>query len=138
MRSTIRTISRRLLPLAATLAVFTAACGGDSGGDSSTGPSTPPPPPAGEATVTVVNHAPTGSVMFLRYRACGSSGWSSDVLGLSILSAGEQTSFTVAAGCYDVRATPSEVGLDYLYFTGVQLDAGETETLEITAFPADN
>ena len=136
MRSTIRTISRRLLPLAATLAMFTAACGGD-GDDSSTGPSTPPPP-AGEATVTVVNHAPTGSVMFLRYRACGTSGWSSDVLGASILWGGEQTSFTVAAGCYDVRATPSEVGLDYLYFTSVQLDAGESETLEITAFPAAN
>ena len=134
MRSTIRTISRRLLPLAATLAVFTAACGGE-GDDGSTGPT--PPPPTGEATVTVVNHAATGSVMFLRYRACGSSGaWSSDVLGASILWGGEQTSFTVSAGCYDVRATPSEVGLDYLYFNGVQLDAGESETLEITAFPA--
>lgn len=131
MRSTIRTISRRLLPLAATLAVFTAACGGD--GADSTGPT---PAPAGDATVTVVNHAPTGSVMFLRYRACGTSTWSSDVLGSSILWAGEQTSFTVAAGCYDVRATPSETGLDYLYFNSVQLDAGESETLEITAFPA--
>jgi hypothetical protein len=132
MRSTIRTISRRLLPLAATLAVFTAACGG--GDDSSTGPT---PPPAGNATVTVVNHASTGSVLFLRYRACGSSTWGADVLGSSILWGGEQTSFEVTPGCYDVRATPSEVGLDYLYFNSVQLDAGESETLEITAFPAE-
>ena len=132
MRSTIRTISRRLLPLAATLAVFTAACGGD-GDDSSTGPT---PTPAGNATVTVVNHAPTGSVMFLRYRACGTSSWGADVLGSSILWGGEQTSFDVAAGCYDVRATPSEVGLDYLYFNGVQVSSGESRTLEITAFPA--
>ena len=87
--------------------------------------------------MTVVNHAPTGSVLFLRYRPCGGSGWSSDVLGSTILSSGEQTSWTVTPGCYDVRATPAEVGLDYLYFNGVQLDAGESETLEITAFPAD-
>jgi hypothetical protein len=40
-------------------------------------------------------------------------------------------------GCYDVRATPAEIGLDYLYFNGVQLDAGEAQTLEITAFPAE-
>ena len=134
MRSTIRTISRRLLPRAATLAVFTAACGGDNDGGS-TGPT---PTPTGEATVTVVNHAPSGSVMFLRYRACGTTTWSSDVLGSSILWGGEQTSFTVSAGCYDVRATPSETGLDYLYFNSVQLAAGESETLEITAFPVAN
>jgi hypothetical protein len=132
MRSTIRTISRRLLPLAATLTVFTAACGGDNDGGS-TGPT---PTPAGEATVTVVNHAPSGTVLFLRYRPCGASGWSSDVLGSSVLSVGEQTSFSVSAGCYDVRATPAEVGLDYLYFNSVQIDAGESEMLEITAFPA--
>jgi hypothetical protein len=42
----------------------------------------------------------------------------------------------VSAGCYDVRATPAEVGLDYLYFNSVQIDAGEGEMLEITAFPA--
>lgn len=131
MRSTIRTIGRRLLPLAATLAVFTAACGSD-GDDSSTGPT---PPPSGNATVIVVNHASTGSVMFLRYRACGTASWGSDVLGSSILWGGEQTSFDVAAGCYDIRATPSEVGLDYLYFNGVQVGAGESKTLEITAFP---
>jgi hypothetical protein len=132
MRSTIRTINRRLLPLAATLALFTAACGGD-GDDSSTGPT---PTPSGNATVTVVNHASTGTVLFLRYRACGSSSWGADVLGASVLSGGEQTSFGLTAGCYDVRATPAEVGLDYLYFNSVQLDAGESETLEITAFPA--
>ena len=132
MRSTIRTISRRLLPLAATLAVFTAACGG--GDDSSTGPT---PTPSGNATVTVVNHASTGSVLFLRYRACGSGTWGVDVLGSSVLTGGEQTTFDLAPGCYDVRATPAEVGLDYLYFNSVQLDAGESETLEITAFPAE-
>ncbi|HUR94309.1 MAG TPA: hypothetical protein VMY76_06985 [Gemmatimonadales bacterium] len=132
MLSLIRTISRRSLPFVAMLALATAACGGDDG---STGPS--PSPSTGDATVTVVNHAPTGSVLFLRYRACGASAWGTDVLGSSVLSGGEQISWQLAAGCYDVRATPAEVGLDYLYFNSVQLDAGETETLEITAFPAE-
>jgi hypothetical protein len=125
---------RRLATLAFALAsLATAACGG--GDDSTTGP-TPNPTPSGNATVTVVNHAPTGSVMFLRYHPCGTSGWSSDQLGASILSQNEQVSFEVTPGCIDVRATPAESGLDYLYFNGVQVGAGEAKTLEITAFPA--
>jgi hypothetical protein len=116
----------------AVVAMATAACGG--GGDSSTGPT---PTPSGNATVTVVNHAPTGSVLFLRYRACGTGSWSGDVLGSSILSQNEQKSFEVTPGCIDVRATPAETGLNYLYFTGVQLAAGEAKTLEITGFPAE-
>jgi hypothetical protein len=132
MFSMIRTIGRRSIPLVAALATLaTAACGG--GDDSPAGPGPTPT----EATFTVVNHAPSGSVLFLRYRPCGTSGWSSDVLGSSVLSSGEQTSWTVAAGCYDVRATPAEIGLDYLYFNGVQVGAGEAKTLEITAFPAE-
>lgn len=133
MFSTIRTFGRCTLPLVAALATLaTAACGGGDGGDS-----TGPGPTTTEATVTVVNSSSNGSVMFLRYRSCGSSGWSSDVLGASILSSGEQTSWQLSPGCYDVRATPAEVGLDYLYFTGVQLDSGESETLTITAFPTE-
>jgi len=123
---------RRLATLAFAFATLaTAACGG--GDDSTTGPT---PTPSGNATITVVNHAPAGSVMFLRYHPCGTSGWSSDQLGASILSQNEQVSFEVSAGCIDVRATPAESGLDYLYFTGVQVAAGEAKTLEITAFPA--
>ena len=125
----------RLATLAFAVAtLITAACGG--GDDSSTGP-TPTPTPSGNATVTVVNHAPSGSVMFLRYRSCGTGSWGADQLGSGILWQNEQKSFDVAPGCIDVRATPSETGLDYVYFTGVQLAAGEAKTLEITAFPAE-
>ena len=132
MLSMIRTIGRRSIPLVAALATLvTAACGG--GDDSPAGPGPTPT----EATVTVVNHAPTGTVLFLRYRPCGSSGWSSDVLGANTLGNGEQHSWTVSPGCYDIRATPGEIGLNYLYFNGVQVDSGESETLEITAFPAE-
>ncbi len=135
MFSTIRSIGRRSIPLVAALATLvTAACGGGDGGDT-TGPG--PGPGTTEATVTVVNHAANGTVLFLRYRPCGGSGWSSDVLGASVLGNGESTSWDVAPGCYDVRATPAEIGLDYLYFNGVQLAAGQAHTLEITAFPAE-
>ena len=131
MFSSIRTLGRRSLPLVVALATLaTAACGG--GDDSPAGPG----PSTAEATVTVVNHAPN-SVLFLRYRTCGSSGWSSDVLGASVLSTGEQHSWDLAPGCYDIRASPAATGLDYLYFNGVQLSAGEAKTLEITAFPAE-
>jgi hypothetical protein len=133
MFSMIRTIGRRSLPLVAALATLaTAACGG-GGDDSTTGPG----PSATEASVTVVNHAPTGSVLFLRYRPCGTSGWSGDLLGSSVLGSGEQHSWDVAPGCYDVRVTPGESGLGYLFFNGVQVSAGEAKTLEITAFPAE-
>jgi hypothetical protein len=132
MLSMIRTIGRRSLPLVVALATLaTAACGG--GDDSTTGPGPSPT----EATVTVVNHAPTGTVLFLRYRPCGTSGWSSDLLGSGILGSGEQHSWDVAPGCYDVRVTPGETGLSYLYFNGVQVGAGEAKTLEITGFPAE-
>jgi hypothetical protein len=33
--------------------------------------------------------------------------------------------------------TATAAACDYLYFNGVQLDAGETETLTITAFPPE-
>jgi hypothetical protein len=87
--------------------------------------------------VTVVNHAATGTVPFLRYRPCGTSGWSTDLLGSGVLGSGETHSWDVAPGCYDVRATPGETGLGYLLFNGVQVGAGEAKTLEITAFPAE-
>ena len=133
MRSPLALLGRRALPMVAAIAtLLTAACGG--GDDTSTGPT---PTPSGNATVTVVNHAPNGTVLFLRYRPCGSSGWSADQLGSGILGKDEQVSFDVQAGCIDVRATPGETGLDYLYFTNVQLSAGESRTLEITAFPAE-
>lgn len=126
---------RRHLSLAAftLLTAATAACGG---GSDSTGPTPAPGGGSTVGTVTLVNSAPNGTALFVRRRACGATTWGSDMLGSSILSGGEQQSWEVEAGCYDFRITPGETGLDYLYFTGVQLDAGESETLTITAFPA--
>jgi hypothetical protein len=122
---------RRNLSLTAfsLLTAATVACGGSD----STGPT--PTPGTTVGTLTLVNSAPTGSALFVRRRACGTTSWSGDMLGSSILWGGEQQAWELEAGCYDFRITPSETGLDYLYFNGVQLDAGESETLTITAFP---
>lgn len=126
------------------LAAFAAACGG---GSDLTGPggggSTPTPTPsANKGTLTITNAAPTGSAMFIRTRACGASGsWSSDLLAVDgngaggIMFPGEAGTWQLAPGCYDVRVTPSEAGLDYLYFNSVQLTAGQTTALTITSFP---
>jgi hypothetical protein len=140
MFATRSTRRQPLYLIAATLLTLaTAACGGSD----STGP-TPAPGGGGNGgggstvgTVVVVNSAPTGTGLFLRRRACGTSTWGSDMLGSGILGSGEQQSWQIEPGCYDFRVTPGETGLDYLYFDSVQLDAGETETLTITEFPPE-
>ena len=120
--------------LAATLLTLAAAA---CGGSDATGPTPAPGGGSTVGTVVVVNSAPTGTGLFLRRRACGSSTWGSDMLGSGVLGGGEQQTWQIEPGCYDFRVTPGETGLDYLYFNSVQLDAGETETLTITAFPLE-
>jgi hypothetical protein len=138
----------KLIPASRTLSVlalslFAAGAVGCGGSDDSTAPSggnsdgSTPPPASSDARVSLRNSAASGSVMFFRSRACGTTLWGSDMLGSSILGAGEEQSWTVTPGCYDFRATPAEQGLNYVYFTNVQIDAGETEQLEITAFPTE-
>ena len=129
--------STRRRPLYLLAAVLLTSAVAACGGDDSTGPSPAPGGGSTVGTVTLVNSAATGSVLFFRSRACGASTWSSDMLGSSILWGGEQQSFELSPGCYDFRATPSEVGLDYVYFNSVQLDAAETETLTISEFPLE-
>jgi hypothetical protein len=142
MFATRSTRRQPLYLLAATLfTLATAACGGsDSAGPSPSGSGNGGGGGGGGSTVgtvTVVNSASTGSAMFIRRRACGTSAWGSDMLGAGILFGGESQLWEIEPGCYDFRVTPSESGLDYLYFNNVQLDAGETETLTITAFPLE-
>ncbi len=90
----------------------------------------------------ITNAAPTGSGLFIRVRACNSSGgWSSDLLNVPnngaglVMYGGETGSWDLDAGCYDVRVTPSESGLDYFYANAVQVQAGQSVTVTIDAFP---
>jgi hypothetical protein len=127
------------------LVTFALAAGACGGGDDATGPSGPPAPAPGQnqGTLVITNAAPTGSGLFIRVRACNTSGsWSSDLLGDpnngagAIMYPGETGSWQLTAGCYDVRVTPSEAGLDYFYANGVQVQAGQSVTVTITGFPA--
>jgi len=126
-----------------TFALAAAACGG---GDDATGPSGPstPPPSQNTGTLVITNAAPTGSGYFIRVRACNTTGaWSSDLLGDpnngagAIMFGGETGTWQLDPGCYDVRVTPSELGLDYFYANGVQVQAGQSVTVTIDAFPLD-
>jgi|SRR5215208_5743300 len=143
--SAIRVPSRsRLASLVFAVALFAiAACGGSSGGDA--GPTSPSPAPGGgggggstQATLTVTNQTASDTASFVRTRACGGGAWSDDLLGgADYLETGETVSANLAPGCYDVRITPKDLEtVTFLYFYGVQLTAGQTEALTITAFPA--
>jgi hypothetical protein len=93
----IRSLSMVALLATATLAA--SACGSDS--DSSIGGNGPDvPEPTGPA-LTVINHA-EHSIWYLKVRDCGTEAWSSDLLGLDVISIGESQSFAVQPGCHDV------------------------------------
>jgi hypothetical protein len=126
-----------------TFALAAAACGGGDDASGLSGPSTPPPSQS-KGTLVITNAAPTGSGLFIRTRACNTGGsWSSDLLGDpnsgagAIMFGGETGSWQLDPGCYDVRVTPSEIGLDYFYVNGVQVQAGQSVTVTIDAFPLD-
>ena len=106
---------------------FALACGGDS-----------PAGPSGSsyASLKLVNNS-DNSVLFIRTRPCGGTTWGPDLLGAAILWQDEFVTREVAPGCIDVRFTPSEQGVDYVYFMGVNAQAGKTTTLTVDEFPAE-
>lgn len=116
---------RRMLVLP--FAAFALACGSDS-----------PSGPSGStlASLKLVNHS-QNSVLFVRSRPCGGTTWGSDLLGTEVLSTNETLTAQVAPGCHDVRFTPAEAGVDYVYFMGVNAQAGHTTTLTVDEFPPE-
>lgn len=113
--------------IALPLAAFALACGSDS----PTGPSG-----STQASLKLVNHS-SNSVLFVRTRPCGGGSWGSDLLGTEVLSSNETLTAQVAPGCHDVRFTPAESGVDYVYFMGVNAQAGVTTTLTVDEFPPE-
>ena len=113
--------------LALPFVAFALACGGDS-----------PTGPNGntQASLKLVNHSPN-AVLFVRTRPCGGTNWGSDLLGTEVLSTNETLTAQVAPGCLDVRFTPAESGVDYVYFMGVNAQAGVTTTLAVDEFPPE-
>jgi hypothetical protein len=84
----------RVLLALATIALASAACGGDD--------STGPTPAPSNGTLFVSNDSDR-EIWYVFTRTCGSTAWSDDLLGSDIIPLETSESFTVAAGCYDVR-----------------------------------
>ena len=64
------------------------------------------------------------SVFFVRIRACGTTAWGNDLLGADIIPAGLGQSFTVPAGCHDVRLETSALNNGVAEYLGVAFPSG--------------
>lgn len=120
--------STLLVAIVATLTVT--ACGGDASDPTGI------PNESDKATLTLTNSS-QNYITFIRTKSCGGASYGGDILGAGILGKNESKSWEFTPRCIDIRVTPAEVGADYLYLTGVQLEAGKTKSITITAFPAD-
>jgi len=129
-----------------------AACGG---GSDATGPTPTPDPipspgpgpgpapdpvpaPSPSAGTLEVSNSTSITVYFIKVRACGTTDFGSDLLldpndGVEgLLQTGETGHWSLAAGCYDVRLSPSNLLL-YVYakqiHSNIQITAGQTTSL---------
>ena len=125
----------RVLVALATIALATAACGG---GDDSTGPT---PAPATNGTLYVSNDSDR-SIWYVFTRTCGATAWSDDHLGSDIIPQETSQSFTLAAGCYDVRLLSAPEGgpggpKHEVVKSNETLPAGGQLTVEVSTWPAE-
>ena len=119
----------------ATITLATAACGG---GDDSTGPT---PAPATNGTLFVSNDSDR-SIWYVFTRTCGATAWSDDHLGSDIIPQETSQSFTLAAGCYDVRLLSAPEGgpggpKHEVVKSSAPLPAGGQLTVEVGTWPAE-
>ncbi len=122
----------------AALALATAACGGD--GDS-TGPGPNPEPSGAQGTLFVSNDSDR-EIWYVFARTCGASSWGEDLLGSDIIPLQTSGSFTLTAGCYDVRAlsqpTGGPGGPKYeVVVSGKSLAADGQLIVEVSTWPAE-
>jgi hypothetical protein len=125
-----------LVALAA-LALASAACGG---GDS-TGPGTNPDPGVTNGTLYVSNDSDR-EIWYVFTRACGSTAWSDDHLGSDIIPLQTSETFTVAAGCYDVRLLSQPEGgpggpKHEVVRSNETVPAGGQVIVEVSTWPAE-
>ncbi len=97
------------------------ACGDDGGVEVCTG------------TCITVSNVSTLTVTEVNYTACGVSGWGANRLGSGEIGPGEERSWAVTAGCFDVQAVAEVDGwfcgqAEY----GVDVLAGTTHVFEFT------
>ena len=106
------------------VAFLPVACGDDGGLEVCTG------------TCITVSNLSTLTVDEVNYTECGVSGWGSNRLGSSEIAPGEQRSWSVVAGCFDIQAVAETDGQfcghsEY----GVDIAEGATHVLEYTGCP---
>jgi hypothetical protein len=75
-------------------------------------------------------------------RTCGSTAWSDDLLGSDIIPRETSGSFTLAAGCYDVRLLSEPEGgpggpKHEVIKANETLPAGGQLTVEVSTWPAE-
>lgn len=137
------TLLRRFgAPAFAALALATAACGGD--GDSTgpgPGPGDDPVPDATAGTLYVSNDSDR-EIWYVFARACGTSAWGEDLLGSDIIPLQTSGSFSLGAGCYDVRALSEPIGgpggAKYeVVVSGQSLASNGQLIVEVSTWPAE-
>jgi hypothetical protein len=124
------------------LALATTACGGDSDSTGPSGPPAPGPEPSGGVGTLFVSNDSDRSIWYVFARACGNSAWGEDLLGSDIIPQQTSGSFTLAAGCYDVRALSAPIGgpggAKYeVVMSGQTLAAAGQLVVEVSTWPAE-
>lgn len=105
---------RTFLALALVAVVF-AGCSDSSGDD---------------PTRLVVRNNTTEEIWFVNFSSCSDQSWGEDRLGQDIIEVGASHTWTIAPGCWDMRAE-TESGAEVTRFDE-QIDKGETFTWTIT------
>jgi len=116
--------ARRCAVACALVALLPVACGDDGGPEVCTG------------TCIAVSNVSNLTVNQVNFTACGVSGWGSNQLGSAEIDPGEQRSWPVAAGCWDVQAVaPDDGGFCGNAEYGMDIAAGTTHVLAYDGCP---
>jgi hypothetical protein len=87
-------------------------------------------------TCITVSNVSTLIVDQVNYTACGEVGWGANRLGSGEILPGDQRSWSVAAGCFDIQAVAqSDAGFCGRAEYGVDIAEGTTHVLDYTGCP---
>ena len=110
----------------ALLVATAAACGKSDG----TGPSQN----GGETALLDVTNNTNVSIYFVFVRNCGATSWGNDLLGADVIPAGLGQSFTIPAGCHDVKLESNPSVNGEMIWTNVSFPAGSVIHQTVSAW----